>query len=104
MIRLAMQVADSTVRPNAWVCNLDRGLCIQKDRFYGVTHHSGLSLARPDYRYLDAVALQQQLLALPVDWTQPADVLRELWDAGALEVARIKELLATWDARYAAGD
>lgn len=63
----------------AWASDLDRGLCVQKShagRFFGVTHlASGLKVVETCYRYSEALALQNLLLALPLDWTASRQAL-----------------------------
>jgi hypothetical protein len=100
MIRLAMRGDDGRVGPDVWVSDVEGGLCIQKGDAYGVTHHSGLKVSGQYYRYLDAVALEQELLALSIDWTQSAEVLQVMWHEETLDTGRIKELLTAWAERY----
>jgi hypothetical protein len=68
---------------------------------YGVTHQSGLIVAPTYYRYVQARALQQRLLALPIDWTQGPDVFQQMCEDKTPDFELVRHLLMTWEHLHA---
>ena len=53
------------------------------------------------FRYLDALAFQQTLLALPIDWTAQEAALGALYHAGNSEALVMLECIRTWEYTHA---